>query len=78
MATQEQIAKELALFQLNTLKKLDTQEKAINEVLEQLSILQERVLVLENARQRQIKLNSEFSVKEAEPSFFKRLFGGKK
>jgi len=55
---------ELALFQINTLKKLGELDKIIGEFqqahtgLERLGTLEDRVKVLEEARKRQIDINA--------------------
>jgi len=62
----------LAMFQLNTLKKLNEIDKAIGQFqqahtgLERLGILEDRVKVLEEARKRQIDINARLlSLQEA-------------
>lgn len=57
---------ELALFQINAMKRFDELDKVIGEFqsahtgLERLGSLEDRVKVLEEARQKQISLNSTF------------------
>ena len=72
----ESISSELALFQLNELKRSNELEKRIGELEKQISEfqsahtgserlgdLEDRVKVLEESRQRQIALNSTFALK---------------
>ena len=74
--TLEAVAQELALFQLNTLKRLDEIEKKIKsleELVKRCAYLEERVKTLEDARSRQILLNATFVTKgpaEVKPRTF--------
>ena len=71
------ISQELALFQMNELQRDNELEKRLKEIekliaefqqahtsLERLGTLEDRVKTLEEARLRQISLNSTFAIKE--------------